>query len=279
MSQPPKVRRHLVETGHGAVHVRTTGDGGTPLLCLHPALSTSRIYEGLATALGPDRLVVMPDRLGFGFSDRLREPISFPQYADSTIAVLDALGVERCDVFGVHTGSSEAIELATAHPTRIRRVAVVEVPGFTGDEIEEFKSHYVAHPAPVEDGSHLLWYWNWWRLGGYDGGAPRPTIRPPEEIQPWVIEHLAVLPDFWWSYFATIAHPIADLVRRVTQPLLVVSTGDDLTEQTTRAIPTLPPQAQVVELPHFADVLRFYAWDDETVAEFIPIFRRFLDTP
>ena len=274
-----QARRHLVETPHGAVHVRTTGGGGTPLLCLHPGLASGRCYDGLAAALGPDRLVIMPDRLGYGCSDRLAAPITFPEYALSTVAVLDALGIEQCDVIGVHTGSSEAIELATAHPSRIRRVALIEVPAFTGDEIAEFKSHYVAHPKPVEDGSHLVWYWNWWLYGGSDGGAPRPHLRPPEQIQPWVIEHLAALPDFWWGYFATIEHPIAELVRRVTQPLLVFSTNDDLAALTRRAIPTLPAQAQVVELPDFDDVLRFYAWDDATVAEVVPALRRFLDAP
>lgn len=276
MSQPPTVRRHLVETDHGAVHVRTTGDGGTPLLCLHPALSTSRIYEGLATALGPDRLVVMPDRLGFGFSDRLREPISFPQYADTTIAVLDALGIERCDVFGVHTGSSEAIELATAHPTRIRRVAVVEVPGFTGDEIEEFKSHYVAHPAPVEDGSHLLWYWRWWTVGGFAGSAPRLRRWPLELVQEWAVEHLSQLPEFWWPYHAAIEYPTAGRVGAIRQPLLVLSTGDDLVEQTGRARELLPPQAEIAALPGFDDVTCFFAWTPDDAAAVLAHLRLFL---
>ena len=274
-----KVRRHLVETEHGHVHMRTAGEGGVPLLCLTGALSCGRDYEPLARALGPDRLVVMPDRLGYGDSDRLAAPITFPEYANSTIAVLDALGVESCDVFGVHTGSSEAIELATAHPSRIRRLAVVELPAFSAAEIEEFKSHYTVHPAPVEDGSHLRWYWDWWATGGEGGGAHRPVSRPPEVIQPWVIDHLDALPDLWWSFAATIEHPIAELVQRVTQPMLVLSTHDDLHEQTLHAIPTLPANARVVELPHLADVLRFYAWDDETLADLLPILRDFYDTP
>lgn len=254
------MRRHLIETNHGHMHVTTAGEGnGTPFVLLSPGLSASRIYEPLAMQL-PDRWLVMPDRLGFGHSDRLSEPISFGEYAASTLEALTALGIEQFDAFGIHTGSVEAIELAVSHPDRVRRIAVVEVPAFSEEEIEEFKSHYVSHREPAADGSHLDWYWRWWFVGGYDGGAPRPRTYTPELTQRWALEHLAALPDFWWAYHATIEHPTRELAPRVTQPFLVFSTHDDLTEQTMRAIPTLPPQATVVDLPQLADVLAFFAW-------------------
>ena len=254
------MRRHLIETSHGHLHVTTVGEGnGTPFVLLSPGLSSSWIYEALAEQL-PGRWLVMPDRLGFGRSDRLTRPLPFSEYAASTLEVLDALGIGEFDTFGVHTGSVEAIELAVSHPDRVRRLAVVEVPAFSEEEIEEFKSHYVHHPEPEEDGSHLDWYWKWWFVGGYDGGAPRPRAYPPELTQRWVREHLAALPEFWWAYHATIEHPTRDLAPRVTQPFLVFSTHDDLVEQTLRALPTLPPQTTVVDLPQFADVLKFFAW-------------------
>jgi len=276
MVELPVLRRTLIETTHGHVHVRVRDGSGTPLLLSSPGLSSGRIYERLATQLH-DRLLVIPDRLGFGHSDRPPGKLPFSAYSESTIEVVDALGVEQFDVFGIHTGSVEAIELAVSHPDRVRRLAVVEVPAFSVEEIEEFKSHYVAHPPPEKSGAHLDWYWRWWYVGGYDGGAPRPTSYAPDVTQAWVEEHLAALPDFWRAYHATIEHPTRDLVTRVTQPLLVFSTHDDLVEQTLRSIPTLPPQTVVVDLPEFQDVLKFFAWLPEDTAIVLEHLLPFLD--
>ena len=270
------MHRQLIETTHEYIHVRTFGEGGTPLLLSSPGLSSGRIYEALAAQL-PGRQLVVPDRLGFGHSDRPATRLPFGEYARTTIEVLDALGVEEFDVFGIHTGSVEAIELAASHPDRVRRLAVVEGPAFSVEEVEEFKSHYVEHPPPVETGEHLEWYWRWWYVGGYDGGAPRKRSYDPPLTDPWVQEHLASLPEFWWAYHATIEHPTRDLVTQVTQPFMVFSTHDDLVEQTLRAIPTLPPQMTIAELHDFQDVLEFSAWLPEDARIVLEHLVPFLD--
>jgi hypothetical protein len=101
-------------------------------------------------------------------------------------------------------------------------------------------------------------------------------VLAPEDVQGWMIDHLRALPDFWRAYHATIEYPTGDRVRRVRQPLLVFSTHDDLETQTLRAVPTLPPQTQVVDLPHFADISRFFTWDPADTAEVLTYLRPFL---
>jgi pimeloyl-ACP methyl ester carboxylesterase len=272
------LRRALIETRHGYMHVKTAGSGGTPLVLLSPGLSAGRVYEPLVDYFS-DRLVVIPDRLGFGHSDRVSGPLPFTELAAATLDVLDALEIDTFDAFGVHTGSIESIELATSYPERVRRLSVVEVPAFSVEDVDEFKSHYVQHPSPTEDGSHLEWYWNWWSIGDYDGGAPRVNTYPPALTQRWVEEHLAALPDFWWAYHAAIEHPTRDLVKTVTQPMLVFSTHDDLAEQTLRAIPTLPENTTVVDLPEFADILKLFAWLPADAEVIVSHLRPFLDAP
>ena len=270
------IQRHLLETRHGYMHVRTIGEGDIPLVLLSPGLSAGRIYIPLAEYFN-DRLIVIPDRLGFGHSDRLTTPLPFSELAQATLDALDSLGVDQFDAFGVHTGSIESIELAAIHPQRVRRLAVVEVPAFSENEIAEFKSHYVEHPPPARDGSHLKWYWNWWRIGDYDGGAPRPNTYDPKLTQQWVEEHLAALPDFWWAYHAAIEQPTRDRVKQITQPMMVFSTHDDLTEQTLRAIPSLPQGTAVIDLPDFADILKLFAWLPSDTETIISHLRPFLD--
>ena len=276
MSGRPAFRRHLAETRYGQLHLRTLGEGGTPLVLLHGSASASGSWTGLAPGLAGERLVVMPDRLGCGGSDRPPRQLSMAEYAEATLDALDTLGIGCFDVVGLHTGSCEAIELAVARPDRVRRVAVVEVPVFTAEEVTAFKARYLTHPAPAEDGSHLLWYWRWWTVGGFAGSAPRLRRWPLELVQEWAVEHLSQLPEFWWPYHAAIEYPTAGRVGAIRQPLLVLSTGDDLVEQTGRARELLPPQAEIAALPGFDDVTCFFAWMPDDAAAVLARLRLFL---
>ena len=63
------MKRYLIETRHGYMHVRTWGSGGTPLMLLHMAPLAGAMFDRVAPLLATDRLVIAPDRIGYGFSD------------------------------------------------------------------------------------------------------------------------------------------------------------------------------------------------------------------
>ena len=98
------------------MHVRTLGKGGVPLVLLHSQVVSSRWYDDLAPLLAGDRLIVMPDRIGYGDSDPAPRQLSFSEFAEATIDGLDALGVAEFDAAGIHSGGIEAIELAVQLP-------------------------------------------------------------------------------------------------------------------------------------------------------------------
>lgn len=62
------------------------------------------------------------DYRGTGDSDTPHGPYSTDMFADDAIAVLDALGVDRADVYGTSMGGRVAQRLATLHPDRVRRL-------------------------------------------------------------------------------------------------------------------------------------------------------------
>ena len=176
------MRRHLVETSRGAIHLRTHGGGDrTPLVLLHMSPQSSDQHALIAPLLGSDRLVVMPDRLGFGDSDPLpKAPFTLAEIARVTLEAVTALGVGRFDVFGIHTGSSEAVELAAVTaPERVRRVAVVAVPAFSADELAQFRDLFKPPPPPADDGRLLRWLWR------FATGQFQPALDRPG----WGVEH------------------------------------------------------------------------------------------
>jgi len=246
------LRRHLLETRHGVMHVRLSTPLGAsvesvPLVLLHLSPLSGRVFDAITPLLAGDRQVVVPDRLGFGDSDRLSEPMAFEEYVLATRDALDALEVESFDVVGIHTGSCEAIELAVANPDRVRRAAVVALPVFTNEQLDAYRREFFEPPKPSVDAAHLDWVWQWWTV--WQEKQPGWDL---DLMHQRVVDHMDSWPDFWWTYRAVLDYPTADRLRSVRQPLLVLAPHDDLWPQTQRGRQFLPPQAEFLELPHLS---------------------------
>jgi pimeloyl-ACP methyl ester carboxylesterase len=253
------IRRSLIDTGFGQVHVRLAGQSGAavPLVLLHMTPLSSAMYDPLLPLFGRDRLVIAPDRLGFGFSDLPDHPLSMSEYAASTLDVLDALGVDAFDVLGTHTGSVEAVELASSHPSRVRKVVLVGIPAYTQPELEQRTYRLAGAPPPAEDGSHLAWHWQrrfLYRQPPYD--LPLFHWRLLQELLPGT--------NAGWAYKAVFDYPMAARLARLEQPVLVLAPHDDLWEQTQRVSISggLPPRASFVELAHLGLDIAYYATDE-----------------
>jgi pimeloyl-ACP methyl ester carboxylesterase len=268
------IRRALVPTRSGQLHVRLSGPGDAaadrlPLLLLHMTPSSSAMYDPLLPRFGTDRLTIAPDRPGFGFSDMPDRPLSMAEYAAATLDLLDALEVPVCDVLGTHTGSVEAVELAASFTHRVRRLVLVSIPAYTLAELAERRYRLAAVPPPAEDGSHLLWHWQrrfLYRTQPYDLAL----------FQWRLLQELLAGPNVWWPYKAVFDYPMAQRLAGLAQPVLVLAPHDDLWVQTERVLQSrgLPPQARFVDLPHLGLDIAYFATDE--VARLV---RPFLDAP
>ena len=129
---------------YGQIHYRAakpeSGDPSTwktRLLCLHPSPLCSEVYVNLIAEMGRDRLVIAADTPGFGLSDPPPQPVGIADFAGAMTDLLDAEGIETANVFGHHTGTATAVELALQQPGRIRKVAVVSALMHTKEEFAE----------------------------------------------------------------------------------------------------------------------------------------------
>jgi pimeloyl-ACP methyl ester carboxylesterase len=115
-----------------AVYFERAGTG-PPLLFLNGSGSTIETSRLLIDLFKPRFDVLVHDQRGLGKTEIPSEPYSMADYAADAIAVLDAVGWQRCRVVGVSFGGMVAQELAVTAPARVERLALVcTSPGGVG---------------------------------------------------------------------------------------------------------------------------------------------------
>lgn len=247
MSSPPiePVRKAYVDTAEGQVHVRTIGEADAKaLLLLHWTPASGRMWEAVAPLFArAGYRVIMPDLLGYGRSDRRPHDWSMAQWAGSVIAVLDALGVERCDVVGGHNGASVASEIALATPTRVRSLTLDGCAILTPELRDAFaRLVATARPGPPDPGvDTLAWNRTVAVLREYQPGFVVDG-RTIEQVWPLMGDYLAT--DFVSSAPVAAAYDLAARLPLVRVPMLLMSaTTDPLYEGTRRAMRLRPDAA------------------------------------
>ena len=89
--------------------VRIAGDGGAPLLLIHGIGDSSRTWEQIIPLLAREHLVVAPDLLGHGASDKPRAAYSVAAYANGMRDLLAVLGIDKVTLVGHSLGGAVAL--------------------------------------------------------------------------------------------------------------------------------------------------------------------------
>lgn len=225
----PGTRRGYVDGPLGQLHYRDTGGDGPVLLLLHQSPVSSLQY---AAAYGPLSAggwrVIGLDTPGFGMSDAPEEVPTIGTYAESALALLDALGVRRAAVLGHHTGAQVAVDLAARRPDRVTAVVLAGPPYLDDAERAALAERVKEVPPPRADGSHLA---EAWALRTAPGGS---TL---EALHRGVVDSLVAGGTGWHGHAAAFAYDMAPAVAAARCPILVVSnTGDVLHEPSLRLV-------------------------------------------
>ncbi len=154
------IRFGYADTSFGQIHYAEAGAGPT-LLCLHQTPRSWDEYRELIPLLAPSARVIAMDTLGMGRSAPPPGEASIEVYAQGAAALLEALGVDRADVMGHHTGGVIAVELAASRPDMVRRLVLTSTAWVDAASRERRTSRpAIDHAETMADGSHLMTLWN-----------------------------------------------------------------------------------------------------------------------
>ena len=155
--------RQLIATDAGTVAVRRGGQGmGAPVVVLHGAGGSSATVAPVAAQLAEQRAVVAVDLPGHGESDDDpgADGVTTGACVDAVLAVLAALDLQTIDLVGIDSGSFVAVELASRHPQRVNRLALVNAPVVNAEQAGQWRESGLPSFAPHWAGGHLLGCWH-----------------------------------------------------------------------------------------------------------------------
>jgi pimeloyl-ACP methyl ester carboxylesterase len=227
-------RRGYAHTPRGAIHYAEAGSG-PPLLLLHATPGSYRAYRELLPRLAPDFRAIAVDTPGFGASDPLAG-VTIEGLAQSLVELLDALGLPRAHVFGLHTGNKIAAALAARWPERVDRVVLA---GQTHSLIVEqaqrdaaiaaIVDHYFPKYGAGADGAHLLRGWTaaraeteqlWWSDALLNAAVVEAKAVAAHEAN--VIDYLLSWRSIVPTYQAIFAFDLAAAMRQMAAPTQVL---------------------------------------------------------
>ncbi len=111
------------------------GHGERPLVLVHGFTGFRQDFATQLPALAERGRVLAPDLRGHGESGRTGDPSSygFAQLTADLLALLDALGIERCDLLGHSMGGMVALRAALSAPARVASLVLMDTaPGPLG---------------------------------------------------------------------------------------------------------------------------------------------------
>ncbi|MGA1423945.1 MAG: alpha/beta fold hydrolase [Steroidobacteraceae bacterium] len=126
----PEARLHVLDRG-------VAGEATPPVLMLHGLGGQLHHFAyHLVDAIARHTRVVTLDRPGSGYSSR-REgaATTLRQQADTFVALLDRLNINKAFVVGHSLGGALALALAIHHPTRVAGLALITPLAFTPPEV------------------------------------------------------------------------------------------------------------------------------------------------
>jgi pimeloyl-ACP methyl ester carboxylesterase/catechol 2,3-dioxygenase-like lactoylglutathione lyase family enzyme len=230
------VRREFRNSRLGQIHLRRAAPPAvasnlrSPVVLLHQTPLSGRMFDALLPELARDRVVYALDTPGYGESAVPAAQPAFEEYAAAIGDVLVSIG-EPVDLVGYHTGAGLAVQVASLHPERVRRVVLFSMPLL--DESQRARFASLEGSTLPEDGSHLLEMWQ-------SSMRVRPPGQSVEQVASIVTEKQRAGRHGEWAIKALAAADLAGQLANLKTPGALLRPKDGLWDATGRAAAIRP---------------------------------------
>lgn len=115
-----------VEVNGMEMYYEVSGSGD-PLIVLHGAYMNIPSMGEIIPKLAETHTIYALEFQGHGRTTDIDRPITYPNLADDIAAFMDAVDLEKADIFGYSMGSAAALQLAIRHPEKVDQLVAASV--------------------------------------------------------------------------------------------------------------------------------------------------------
>lgn len=126
MSGTAFAEAETVEVNGMKMYYEVSGEG-EPLIVLHGAYMNIPSMGAIIPKLAETHKVYAVELQGHGRTTDIDRPITYPNLADDVAAFMDAVKLEKADVFGYSMGAAAGLQLAIRHPDKVNKLAAASV--------------------------------------------------------------------------------------------------------------------------------------------------------
>jgi pimeloyl-ACP methyl ester carboxylesterase len=126
MSATAFAEAETVEVNGMKMYYEVSGEG-EPLVVLHGAYMNIPSMGAIIPKLAETHKVYAVELQGHGRTNDIDRPITYPNLADDVAAFMDAVKLEKADVFGYSMGAAAGLQLAIRHPEKVNKLAAASV--------------------------------------------------------------------------------------------------------------------------------------------------------
>lgn len=199
------------ETEAGRMQVVDEGKG-PPVVLVHGSAAWSFVYHDLVRALAPHHRCIVPDHLGFGFSDKPDDaPYRPADHAARLEALIDALELEDFSLVVHDFGGPIGLSVALDRPERVRSLVIFNTWMWPLDREPAIQLASRVGGGPL--GRLLVERWNleirllvplvWGDRSRLDEETRRrflaPTPRPVDRHAMWVLARELIGSSEWYA--------------------------------------------------------------------------------
>ena len=130
---------HRVQVNGMQMYYEVSGQG-EPLIVLHGAYMNIPAMGAIIPALAKTHRVYALELQGHGRTTDIDRPITYPNLADDVAAFMDAVGLQKADVFGYSMGAGAGLQLAIRHPDKVNKLVAASGAYDTSGLQPEFKA-------------------------------------------------------------------------------------------------------------------------------------------
>lgn len=231
-----RVERGYAPSPLGQIHYQDVGvaKDGQPIYVLFHQVPWFHIYYTRAQAELAKRGIrsIAFDTPGYGMSSRLQQPPAIADYASALRAALAHLKIDRAVVVGHHTGVTLGVELARRAPEQVQCLVGHGVPIYSEAEAKARLNNPHWDQSYKPEGAHLSERYTF--LSGRLAGSP--------DALHWSVFSLFLAgPNEWFGHHAVFRYDMADAIKELKVPMIVLSNPDDLLDFTLDRVRALRP--------------------------------------